>query len=112
MKQLTMTAELSALIKKAVGEDVDPTNFAVFETIALNTKPLPGKRGALFEGAVVQPITLKEMVDSINSGNHLPLIADHELMGAPKGRFFHAGPTTVMASKCGRCSISIRPKPI
>jgi hypothetical protein len=40
---------------------------------------------------VVEPITLKEMVDSINSGNHLPLIADHELMGAPKGRFFYAG---------------------
>lgn len=91
MKQLEMTPALSALIKKAVGEDVDTDGLAVFETIALNTKPLPGKRGALFEGAVVQPITLKEMVDSINSGNHLPLIADHELMGAPKGRFFHAG---------------------
>jgi hypothetical protein len=79
------------MIKKAVGEDVDTANLAVFETIALNTKPLPGKRGALFENAVVMPLTLKEMVDSINAGNHLPLIADHELMGAPKGRFFHAG---------------------
>lgn len=91
MKQLPMTPELSAMIKAAVGEDVDTEHLAVFETIALNTRPLPGKRGTLFENAVVQPITLKEMVDSINGGNHLPLIADHELLGAPKGRFFHAG---------------------
>jgi len=85
-----MTPALQAMIKQAMGEDVDPTNFAVFETIMLNTKPLPGKRGALFENAVVMPITLKEMVDSINGGAHLPLIADHELFGAPKGRLFHS----------------------
>lgn len=91
MKQLPITPELSALIKKAVGQDVDTADLAVFETIALNTKPLPGKRGTIFENAVVQPITLKEMVDHVNGGQHLPLIADHELFGAPKGRFFHAG---------------------
>jgi hypothetical protein len=90
MKQLDMTPALVAMIKAAVGDDVDPSEFAVFETIMLNTKPLPGKRGALFEQAVVQPITLKEMVDAINGGNHLPLVADHEMLGAPKGRLFHA----------------------
>lgn len=90
MKQLEMTPALVAMIKAAVGDDVDPSGFAVFETIMLNTKPLSGKRGALFENAVVQPITLKEMVDNINGGNHLPLIANHELSGAPKGRLFHA----------------------
>lgn len=91
MKQLTMNPALSALIKQAVGQDVDTAALAVFETIALNTKPLPGKRGSLFENAVVEPITMKEMVDSINSGGHLPLVADHEMLGAPKGRVFHAG---------------------
>lgn len=91
MKQLDMTPALAALIKERVGEDVDPTNFAVFETIMLNTRPLPGKRGALFEEATVSPGTLKLMADHINAGNHLPLIADHELLGAPKGRLFHAG---------------------
>jgi len=90
MKQLEMTPALEAMIKQAVGQDVDPTGFAVFETVMLNTKPLPGKRGSLFQDAIVQPITLKEMVDSINGGNHLPLVADHELLGAPKGRLFHA----------------------
>lgn len=91
MKQLNMTPALAALIKERVGEDVDPTNFAVFEAISLNTSPLPGKRGTLFENATVSPITLKAMVEHINAGNHLPLIADHELFGAPKGRVFHAG---------------------
>lgn len=91
MKQLPMTPELSALIKSRVGEDVDTTNLAVFETIALNTKPLPGKRGTFFDSAVTSPLTLAEMVNHINSGNHLPLISDHELAGEPKGRFFHAG---------------------
>jgi hypothetical protein len=91
MKQLEMTAELSALIKSRVGTDVDTAQLAVFETIGLNTRPLPGKRGAIFEGAVVSPLALKEIVDRINDGGHIPLIADHELFGAPKGRVFHAG---------------------
>jgi len=91
MKQLPMTPELADLIHKAVGPDVDTTKLAVFETIALNNKPLPGKAGTLFENAVTLPITLVQMADYIDEGNHLPLMADHELFGAPKGRFFHAG---------------------
>lgn len=91
VKQLPMTSELSALIKSRVGEDVETASLAVFETIALNTLPLPGKNGTIFEQAVTMPLTLKEMVDSINSGKHIPLIADHEMWGAPKGRAFHAG---------------------
>jgi len=90
VKQLDMTPSLAAMVQAAVGTDVDTSKLAVFETIMLNTKPLPGKRGSLFENAVVEPITLKEMTDSINGGNHLPLVADHELFGAPKGRLFHA----------------------
>lgn len=91
MKQLPMTPELSAMIKKAVGDDVETDDLAVFETIALNTVPLPGKSGTIFENAVVEPITLMQMVDHVNAGNHLPLISDHDLSGAPHGRFFHAG---------------------
>lgn len=91
MKQLTMTAELAAMIHKSVGEDVDTSKLAVFEAIALNTKPLPGKRGTIFEKAVVTPLTLSQMVDFVNTpGKHLPVISDHDLSGEPKGRFFHA----------------------
>lgn len=85
-----MTPELSDKIKAAVGVDVETENLAVFEAIALNTKPLPGKTGSIFENATVAPVTLKQMVDSIDGGNHLPLISDHQMMGEPKGRVFYA----------------------
>ncbi len=85
-----MTPELAQLIKDRVGQDVDPTNFAVFEAIALNTKPLPGKDGTLHERAVVAPVTLRQMADHIKNGGHLPLISDHQLSGEPKGRVFDA----------------------
>lgn len=88
MKQLPMTPELSARIKAAVGEDVETVNLAVFECIALNTKPLPGKAGTLFERAKVQPLTLQQMASWLESGRHIPLISDHQLMGEPKGRAF------------------------
>jgi hypothetical protein len=90
MKQLPMTPELAKLITDAVGPDVDTTGLAVFECIALNTKPLPGKMGSIFENATVMPVTLRQMADSIAGGNHLPLISDHQLMGEPKGRAFFA----------------------
>lgn len=85
-----MTPELAQLIKDRVGQDVDPTNLAVFEAIALNTKPLTGKDGTLHERAVVAPVTLRQMADHIKNGGHLPLISDHQLTGAPKGRVFDA----------------------
>lgn len=91
MKQLEMTPALAALIKERVGEDVDPTNLAVFEAISLNSKPLPGKRGGFFERAIVSGNTLKLMADHIKGGDHIPLISDHDWLGAPKGRVFEAG---------------------
>lgn len=90
MKQLPMTVELAKLINDAVGPDVDTSDFAVFEAIALNTNPLPGKDGTVFEKATVMPMTLRQMSDHIAAGNHLPLVSDHELMGEPKGRVFHS----------------------
>lgn len=90
MKRLPMTPELIAQIKAAVGPDVDPSGFAVFEAIALNTLPLPGKDRTIFERAQITPLTLSQMADSINGGNHLPLIANHDMDTVPFGRVFHA----------------------
>jgi hypothetical protein len=91
MKQLQMTAELQALIRDRVGQDVDPSGFAVFEVIALNTNPLPGKDGSIHEKAVVTPLTLKQMADHINApGGSLPLIWNHQTSEIPKGRVFSA----------------------
>jgi hypothetical protein len=47
MKRLPITPELTAKIHAVVGDDVDVSGFAVFESIALNTLPLPASR-ALF----------------------------------------------------------------
>lgn len=88
MKQLPMTPQLSARIKAAVGEDVETEGLAVFECIALNTKPLPGKGGSLFESAKIPVLTLQQMASWLENGGHIPLISDHQLMGEPKGRAF------------------------
>jgi hypothetical protein len=90
MKRLPLTPELTQRIKNAVGEDVDPSGFAVFEAIAVNTHPLPGKDGTIFEKARLSSLTIRQMVDSINGGNHLPLIANHDSDDIPKGRVFYA----------------------
>lgn len=90
MKQIAMTEELSQLIKDRVGQDVETSGLAVFEAISLNTRPLPGKDGTIHEDARITQLTLQQMADHINLGNHLPLISDHQLMGEPKGRVFSA----------------------
>lgn len=90
MKRLPMTPELIAEIKSVVGEDVDPSGFAVFEAIAANNLPLPGKDGLIFEKAIITPLTLQQMADNINGGNHLPLIRNHDLAETPYGRVFRA----------------------
>jgi hypothetical protein len=84
-----MTPELQALIANAVGPDVDSSGFAVFEAVALNSKPLPGKNGTIFEQAMVMPITLQQMADQLARGDSVPLISDHQRMGEPKGRAFY-----------------------
>lgn len=91
MKRLQLTSELIAKIKAAVGEDVDPSGFAVFECIALNTLPLPGKDGTIWEHARVSMLTLKQMTDSITGGNSLPLMLLHNMEAMPVGRVFDAG---------------------
>jgi len=90
MKRLALTPELTQRIKNAVGEDVDPSGFAVFEAIAINTYPLPGKDGTIFEKAQISSLTIRQMADAINGGNHLPLIANHDKEDIPKGRVFYA----------------------
>ena len=87
MKRLQLTPDLIAKIKAAAGNDVDPAGFAVFEAISLNTLPLPGKEGSLFEGATVSTLTLKQMADYLNA-NSLPLMWNHDMDLVPVGRAF------------------------
>lgn len=91
MKRLELTPELIQSIKDSVGPDVDTDGLAVFETITLNTKPLPGKKGTLWEAAVATPLTLRQISDHINAGGHVPIVMNHDMSGVPRGRAFRAG---------------------
>lgn len=91
MKQLELTPQLQDLIRQRVGPDTAVDNIAVFEAITLNTLPLVGKKGTLWEGATSTPLTLRQIADYINNGGHIPLIASHDMGPMPKGRVFAAG---------------------
>lgn len=93
MKRLEITPELTALIKSRVGEDVDLDGIAAFESISLNNLPLTGKKGTIWEGAVATPLTLRQISDHITAGGHIPLISNHDMSMAPRGRVFDAGLT-------------------
>ena len=67
MKQLDITQEITGWIQAVAGPDVALDGLVVFEAIALNTLPLPGKKGALYQDAVISPLTLRQMADYINS---------------------------------------------
>ena len=89
MKQLDLTPQIQTLIANAVGSDVESSGFSVFEAIAANNLPLPGKGNSIFANAVIAPMTLQQMADSINGGNSLPLIFSHDMSGTPVGRAFY-----------------------
>jgi hypothetical protein len=91
MKRLQLTPELQQLIKDRVGEDTSLEGIAVFEAISLNNKPLPGKKGTIWEGAVATPLTLKQISDFINKGNTIPLMTNHNMSNMPNGRVVDAG---------------------
>jgi hypothetical protein len=91
MKRLELTPQLLQLIKDRVGDDVNLDGIAVFEAISLNNKPLPGKKGTLWEGAVATPLTLRQISDHIDNGGTIPLMLDHDLQTMPTGRVFDAG---------------------
>lgn len=87
MKQIPLTPDLVAKIQAVAGVDVSTDGLAVFEAIALNTLPLPGKRGSLFANAVNTPLTLRDMAAYINE-HGLPLAEDHMMDGSPIGKVF------------------------
>lgn len=91
MKRLELTPQLTDLIRSRVGPDVNLDDIAVFESISLNNKPIAGKKGSLWEGAVATPLTLKQINDAINAGKTVPLMLDHDMNAMPIGRVFDAG---------------------
>jgi hypothetical protein len=89
MKELVKTPFITALLTKAAGPDVDLNKLHVFEVRATSTVPLRGKKGTIFERATISPHTISLLAKSVNE-DAVPLMMDHELDGAPYGKFFYA----------------------
>ena len=91
VKQLEKTDRIRQLIARSYGDDsVDLSTLAVFEAVAVNTHPLR-RKGGLFEAAVVEEDTLREMQAWLDAGETVALQTMHR-DGIPKGKVF-AGET-------------------
>lgn len=66
-KAITPTAEMLAQIERVTGTSMAAEDIAVFETTALNTKPL-NKAGSIFNQATVTEDTMRQMAAALNSG--------------------------------------------
>ena len=88
MKQLELTPRIEAMLRKAVGPDADLTKLAVYEATLLNDQPIR-KRHPLYEGAIVNPSTLRAIEAAINEESY-PVHLNHETYDMNIGRIFHA----------------------
>lgn len=90
-KQVEKSERIRGLVAKAYGDgEVRLDDLAIFEAVAVNTRPLKRSHG-LFARAVLTEDTLHEMRAWLEAGNHVPLQTMHR-DGIPKGKVF-AGET-------------------
>lgn len=87
MKQIQKTPEITAALRKSVGNSVDLDNLAVYEAIALNNRPIR-KNHTLFKGAVADRSLLLEMAAALSIESR-PLQIQHDKDALPSGRAFH-----------------------
>lgn len=91
MKQVAITADIEAKLRRVTGPDADLADYAVFETIAINSLPIPGKDGTIWEGAVHTPLTLSQIADHVQADPAgVPVIWSHDADNKPYGRLFWA----------------------
>lgn len=87
MKQIQKTPEITAELRKSVGNDVNLDNLAVYEAIALNNKPIR-KQHPLFNGAIAERSLLLEMAAALSQESR-PVQIQHEDSSLPYGRAFY-----------------------
>lgn len=87
MKQVQITTSILDRLKKAVGADVEASNYAVFEATALNTRAVR-KNHPLYKGARHTPDFLSQMSVAL-ANESLPLQIMHNTDPLPIGRVFH-----------------------
>lgn len=88
MKRIPQTAEIVERIRAAFGADANPSDYAVYEAIALNQNPIRQKH-PLFEGAIAQDSLLRGLVANIEAES-APLQVMHDRSRLPAGRIFTA----------------------
>lgn len=88
MKRIQQTAEIVERIRAAFGAEANPADYAVYEAVALNQRPIRQKH-PLFEGAIAQDSLLRELVASIQNES-APLQLQHDTRSLPAGRIFAA----------------------
>lgn len=86
-KQISITPEITAQIKKIAGAEVDTSGSAVFEAIAANTLPL-NKRGSIFDKGTITEATLNEMATWLGEKG-APLQIMHNTSVLPVGKVFN-----------------------
>lgn len=87
MKQITKTEQIKAQLRAAFGADANLDALVVYETIALNPKPIR-KAGGIFKGARASLSLLGEAATSINRES-VPIQMVHNTSEAPYGRAFY-----------------------
>ncbi len=88
-KRLPITQDIADRLAKCYGAPVaNPSSYAVFEAVSLNTQPLRRASG-FFEAAMISAETVVEMAAMVNAGP-IPLQTMHEDQSLPVGRVFHA----------------------
>lgn len=88
-KFLEITPEIKNRIEASLGEEIDTSQFAVYETRTISTEPL--SKSGFFDKARVSPGTLNEMGEFVNKeGSVLPLMILHKGDMLPSGRVFEA----------------------
>ena len=86
MKQIEKTPQIIAALRNAVGQDVSPDNYAIYEATAFNTLPIR-KKHPLYQGAQANRQLLEEMAASLQAES-LPLQIMHDGSELPVGRIF------------------------
>lgn len=87
-KRIEVTAAIKDAIIASVGSEIDFDNIAVFETVAVTSRPI-NKPGSIFHDAVIPRATLEQAAAQLNTGTFVPLHTLH-MQGyeLPVGRLF------------------------
>lgn len=92
MKRINITDRMLQSMQRGFDDpNLKASEFYVFETVAVTTKPL-NKRGTIFDRATILESVLQEMATQLNAeGGFVPLILQHDIGGdqvTPSGKAF------------------------